>query len=869
MSSTLRYSIPNVRLPIYPRASFLEDWDDFLRQLCGTRQYQIDAIRKALWFLYSGKFNKIEDLLTDLYKNGKPNQDIISRYKTINEYVKAVQLPGKLAATMDMVTGSGKTYVMFGISIIALSQGWADRILILGPSTTVESGTRKKFLAMLSNQVLKALIPSNAPNRSQGLGAKLTNGTETFDAGSICVENIQAVYEKGRSAHSSISECLLLDKRPTLVLNDEVHHVYGANEVDGGKEWKKFLMNPKHSLHHMIGVTGTPYHDNEYFNDVIYGYSFAQALNENVIKSVKYVKEDEVDANDGQFIKILANHKANQDLYKEAKPLTLFVTADIDTAKKLETKFKAFLTSKGENANGTLLVVSEGKEKDFAVQKLAAIDDSESEHEWIFSVSMLTEGWDSPNVFQIVPDEERAFNSRLLISQVLGRGLRVPPFILAAGHPKLTVFNHSAWSSKIQGLVDDVMEVERKIISSPIIDIAQLNEVDDTVAPQNEAANDRAIYHFDLHKLNQAPKFETKPREIKARTPDFSKGFSSQTLEESKTTKYSDLRSGITEKQVVKINRTSYKVEEIASEIIESFKDLELERLALKIDDKEFGVDQIPDRDDLLKMLKKMMADRGISGNLLSEHNRKLIFSEFNKLRPQSKKTSAFKLKSTGLETFNTKSIPLESVSMSQFKSNTYAFYSDEWRSELVDPIKSLVNEMIESGTYSDNMIDVDVAKFKTPLDIVFANHNNEKMFIKRLVEKSNAVLLRSWIKSRNVGFYGFGYESGEVGGQFNPDFILLCDCQDKDGCQVFLVVEIKDTKDVCLKNKSKFAAAKLYFAELNSALASQSIKARYICHMLSDSSFTSFFQELQVGNVQLGLFKSEFETSLDNFEPT
>jgi len=46
--------------------------------------------------------------------------------------------------------------------------------------------------------------------------------------------------------------------------------------------------------------------------------------------------------------------------------------------------------------------------------------------EWIVSVSMLNEGWDVKRVFQIVPHEEKAFNSKLLIAQVLGRGLRVP-----------------------------------------------------------------------------------------------------------------------------------------------------------------------------------------------------------------------------------------------------------------------------------------------------------------------------------------------------------------------------------------------------------------------------------------------------------
>ena len=54
------------------------------------------------------------------------------------------------------------------------------------------------------------------------------------------------------------------------------------------------------------------------------------------------------------------------------------------------------------------------------------VDNPQSKVEWIISVSMLTEGWDVKNVFQIIPHEERAFNSKLLIAQVLGRGLRVP-----------------------------------------------------------------------------------------------------------------------------------------------------------------------------------------------------------------------------------------------------------------------------------------------------------------------------------------------------------------------------------------------------------------------------------------------------------
>ena len=62
-------------------------------------------------------------------------------------------------------------------------------------------------------------------------------------------------------------------------------------------------------------------------------------------------------------------------------------------------------------------------------QKLDQIEETNPEKiggkvEFIFAVNKLSEGWDVDNVFQIVPAEEKVFNSKLLISQVLGRGLR-------------------------------------------------------------------------------------------------------------------------------------------------------------------------------------------------------------------------------------------------------------------------------------------------------------------------------------------------------------------------------------------------------------------------------------------------------------
>src|SRR6185436_7089235 len=89
---------------------------------------------------------------------------------------------------------------------------------------------------------------------------------------------------------------------------------------------------------------------------------------------------------------------------------------------------------------------------------LKEVDEPGSDVEWIVSVSMLTEGWDVKNVFQIVPHESRAFNSKLLIAQVLGRGLRVPP--ACREQPLVTINNHEKWSPEIGELLKEVLEIE-------------------------------------------------------------------------------------------------------------------------------------------------------------------------------------------------------------------------------------------------------------------------------------------------------------------------------------------------------------------------------------------------------------------------
>ena len=77
--------------------------------------------------------------------------------------------------------------------------------------------------------------------------------------------------------------------------------------------------------------------------------------------------------------------------------------------------------------------------------------------------------------------------SKLLIAQVLGRGLRRPEG-WSGEDPLVTVFNHDAWSGRIRHLVDEILEIERRLSSTVI---------------------DSSPYHFELHNLDYAREEDT------------------------------------------------------------------------------------------------------------------------------------------------------------------------------------------------------------------------------------------------------------------------------------------------------------------------------------------------------------------------
>ena len=837
-----------------PATLNLAAWDRYLDILCSDRQYQKEAIHKAIIFLASGLYNNIDDLVRENWLNPKM-VELKNRFRTIDDYEHHLQMHGKLSANIDLATGTGKSYVIYGIAQIMLGLGLVDRVLVLCPSLTIEDGLLEKFRKLASDPTLLKAIP----DESKFKNPSIKTADVTIKEGDICVENIHAAYEKNKS---SIKDSFTENGQRTLVLNDEAHHIYNVmegrdKESQNLKKWKEFLLSTVYNFKYILGFTGTAYIKDDYFNDVIYRYSLRQAVNDRVVKMVDYVSDNVDETDDIKFQQIYDNHLENINAYKRIKPLTILINKDIKSAKQLLSQLGDFLIEKKgysqEEVEQKLLIVTSANEHKANVKKLKEVDKKENATEWIVSVSMLTEGWDVKNVFQIVPWEDKAFNSKLLIAQVLGRGLRIS-FDAQRSDQKVRVFNHAAWSRSIKGLVDEILEVEMKLVSSALKD------------------TDRAKFHFELYQIN----YEKEPIEkisSKEHTVFDYKGtikLQSQVIQADVETVYTNLAGGISSKQTL-IDYNIWTVDQIVNKIIDELKLREWEGKILKLPTGEYSKENLPPKDAFKKVIRKSMLDRGITGDNLIHENALKIFSSFNTLLRKSGKTTFYEKKAKDPFVISTTKISDESLAVGNLRHNSTVFYSPNYALELQKETKDYLDAVLEDGTFPRNASkELNSFNFKTPVDIVFSNYEPERKFIEQLCREENAQKIVAWIKSRDMGFYSIEYSITSVAGKhskiqaFNPDFFIKIKKKD---ITHFIIVETKADGDISPDNKAKLKYATQHFKNLNEELTARKIKEVYHFQFLSPNSYIVFFDHLRNGQLLEDKFRSDLEAKLEEDE--
>ncbi|MDO8369878.1 MAG: DEAD/DEAH box helicase family protein [Candidatus Nitrotoga sp.] len=823
-------------------------WDEtryeaFLDALCGHREYQKAAIRTVLSCWLGGRYINLHQLAKE---NFEANEELNHRWGRWDSMQQHLQLPEQLACSLDLATGTGKSFVLYGIAAILLAEGAVDRILVLCPSNTIESGLLGKFKELATNATLRDLMPPEARIATP----RVINASETIVDGALCVENYHAILEH---VNSSIRDSLKGKGSRVAVLNDEAHHVANETGATPGK-WKGFLQSPDYGFRYVLGVSGTCYVGDEYFSDVVFRYSLRQAIEERFVKKVEYVAE--MPATHGQEDRWQLIWQRHDDWKKKLKsrdirPLTIVVTQKIIACKQVAEELVDWLTAwekiKPEEARAKVLVVTSAKEHQVNVAALRMVDSTASKVEWIISVSMLSEGWDVKNVFQIVPHEERAFNSKLLIAQVLGRGLRKPEG-WSGEEPVVTVFNHDSWSGRIKHLVDEILEIERRLSSRPLAE---------------------SPYHFTLHNLDYTRKEEVSDHPQSGEYQIFNKGYvvlPSQVVDQAVTVGLVDALTGMPSNFNATIRKKTFSVEEVADELYQRLKGFDVETANAEDPiDRTHYAKRFP-REKCAAIVAESLKQAGITDARITDDNKQKFLQAIGPLHRKGAKRVVYVLSADALVTINTATRQAESCSAAELRRGSKSvFYTEGCLAMLAVEQQEFFAEVADpDGDFAGSKIEIaNPADFKTPMNLAIADATPERKFMRELTKRENSKHLDTWLKNAAMNFYSLEYawKKGEhpKRGEFNPDFFI------KQGERIF-VTEIKDDgeiSDPSPENVKKHEYARVHFERLNDWLKKDALPVLYQFNMVSPRDFNSFFQKLRERDL-VG-FRSELDVTMIN----
>lgn len=206
------------------------------------------------------------------------------------------------------------------------------------------------------------------------------------------------------------------------------------------------------------------------FRNVIYSYPLSEAIKDGFVKEPAVATRENFNAADYSAeelerikledgVRIHESSKVELETYglqndqPVVKPFMLVVAQDTRHADELVRRMEDEQFFEGRYRGRVITVHSNqrGEEADETIQRLLAVENPAEPTEIVVHVDKLKEGWDVTNLYTIVP--LRAANSRILVEQSIGRGLRLP-FGRRTGIKavdRLTIVSHD----RFQEIIDD------------------------------------------------------------------------------------------------------------------------------------------------------------------------------------------------------------------------------------------------------------------------------------------------------------------------------------------------------------------------------------------------------------------------------
>ncbi len=383
------------------------------------------------------------------------------------------------SATFALATGVGKTRLM-GAQIAYLHRVHGIRdFLVVAPNLTIYDKLRRDFTPNTPKYVFAGLPEfASAPPEmisddwDTGRGVRGASGSLFQDRVFVNVLNISKFDSKDGARMRTLRETIgtsyfeYLAGLPDLVLLMDESHRYRAAAAARALDELNPLLG--------IELTATPQVQRgtkvEPFGNVAYRYDLAHAITDGFVKKPAVAGRsnhafDPEDTEGLDRIKLedaLVLHEqvkaeltayADREGVRRVKPFVLVIARDTTHAEQLQAMMSARDFHNGLYHGRVITVHSNrsGAEKDEVIQRLLRVEDPDEPTEIVIHVEMLKEGWDVTNLYTVVP--LRAANSRTLVEQSIGRGLRLP-YGKPTGVPavdRLTIVAHD----RFQEIVDE------------------------------------------------------------------------------------------------------------------------------------------------------------------------------------------------------------------------------------------------------------------------------------------------------------------------------------------------------------------------------------------------------------------------------
>lgn len=363
-----------------------------------------------------------------------------------------------------LATGVGKTRLMGAfIAYLHLAKG-IRHFFVLAPNLTIYNKLIRDFTPNTPKYVLQGIaeFAANPPevitgeNYESGRGVRDELRQQPGLAGiawqgkvHINIFNISKINSEVRGGSAPrikrLSEYIgqsyfeyLSELDDLVLLMDESHRYRASAGVKAINELKPILG---------LELTATPQIERgqraEEFKNVIYSYPLSAALRDGFVKDPAVVTRENFDRRNYsdeelERLKLEDGVRVHEDVKVElqtyalqtgqplVKPFMLVVAQDTDHAQAIVNRIKddAFFDGRYKDKVITVHSNQRGEEKDETVERLLAVESRDEPTEIVVHVNMLKEGWDVTNLYTIVP--LRAANSRTLVEQSIGRGLRLP-----------------------------------------------------------------------------------------------------------------------------------------------------------------------------------------------------------------------------------------------------------------------------------------------------------------------------------------------------------------------------------------------------------------------------------------------------------